>query len=218
MIRTASSASFMPIPTWAPGCRSGRSPTLQAAPSGAVSHNGGTTSASSASWLDAKRRTAPGFTLIELLAVLAIMAIILSIALTSSMDWNRGPAMRAGVLNVRTALDRARQLAATHGAPAVFVCGMLTNNPGSSPQAYYVITSSVYGAIGTTNYLPLGVAFSNTEPLEILFTPGGSGISLAATGEIDRSALVLTETTRGTNGMAATLTVFRATGLVRIEE
>ena len=98
-----------------------------------------------------------GFTLLELITVMAIMMILMGMAMLAFVDWGRGAAMRSALMSVRTALSQARQHAVTYRVPTCILC----TNSASPLRGYYLVTNRTDGIIGTTNYLPEGIAFGD---------------------------------------------------------
>ena len=147
------------------------------------------------------------FSLIELVAVMAIVATMLSIALTASIDWGRGTAMRGAVMNLRAALVMARQCAVTHAESSTFAYG---NSPRSD-NGYFVVRRAAGGNISPTNYLPNGISFRATNANEIVFMADGSGGGPAEwPGDVRQ--IILWENARQALGLTSTVTVFRVTG------
>lgn len=155
-----------------------------------------------------RRSTFPGgFTLVEILAILAIFVILMSIAAASSVHWGRAARIRSSTQKARAALDQARQWAISHGIPTAFA---FANDPALSRGCFFV-SNAVHGTIGYAQYLAAGVVWTNAGG-EIVFRADGTADEPA-----DRQ-IVLVEANKGDRGLAATLTVYRVTGRVRLEE
>jgi len=101
-----------------------------------------------------------GFTMIELLAVLAIMAIVMGVTITSFLQMTRTSGMRAAVLNVKSALVMARQSAITRRVRAEFRYGN-TKTADEQSRGYYVVAEKSGGDLVNTNYLAPGVMFGD---------------------------------------------------------
>ncbi len=97
-----------------------------------------------------------GFTLIELMAVMAIMAILLSISLAAFRSMGSGSGIRASGINFKGAVSQARQYAITKRKRTTL---HYDNFQGLTPRGYYVISNTVDGIMGTTNWLSEGIVF-----------------------------------------------------------
>ena len=144
-----------------------------------------------------------GFTLIELLCVVGIMVLLLSIAVGSSLGWGRASGLSGSVMNIRSSLGLARQLAATHGSNCSFVYGNLP----SPARGYYVVSTNHPSTLmGETNSLPKGFIFDTATEESVTFLPNGSCTAPA-------DVLIAVKETRPSHFLAATVTVSRATGV-----
>ena len=147
------------------------------------------------------------FTLIELLCVVASCAVLLAIALGSTLGWGRASGLRASVLNVRSSLALARQLAVTHSTPVSFVFGNISSPGGvrvimlSQPtiwRAFWAKPTTCRKALSSTQRLGPALTSWRTVPVQ---TPA-------------TQAVVITEIRRF-NYLAATITVSRLTGVAQ---
>ena len=158
-------------------------------------------------WFPAAPGRRRAFTLIEMLCVMAIFAILLSIAAAASVHWGRATRLRSSVRKAASSLDHARQWAVTYRMPTAFAPA----NDAGVLRGCYLITNAGQRVIGVTNYLASGIVWAgNLEP--VVFLPDG-----CADVPGDRQ-FVLSETNKGARNLAVTLTVYRVTGRTRIEE
>jgi prepilin-type N-terminal cleavage/methylation domain-containing protein len=157
-----------------------------------------------------------GFSLVELLFVMAIVTVMLGLALSAASHWDRGTRMRGAVMNMKSGLGKARQLAMTYNWRVVFSYGN-TNALSQSTCAYYVISSTVDGIIGNTNYFPAGVTNCRVGYIEFrsdgTCKEGGDWPEGSSTKD-----LVLSTLNHGTNMLTATIRVFRVTGFAQLQE
>jgi type II secretory pathway pseudopilin PulG len=162
-----------------------------------------------------------GFTLIEILVVLAIMMMMMAMAMFAFVDFGRGAKMRAGALSFRSAFNGARQHAITHRTRTYLFYG----NTPSPMRGYYVVSNAANGVMGSTNFMPVGVVFSNqTESWAFQFKldgscPYDSDDNPATTDWImNQRAVAIVEGGRGTNSLATSVQVFRLTGTIQRNE
>lgn len=164
-------------------------------------------------------RRSSGFSLLELLAVMALMIILLSIALTSSLDWGRSKALRGAVRGTISRLGLARQMAVTHHTTAIFVYG---NDTSVTPSRgyHYIATNETDALVSNTNFLPKGMAYTNNIPLMLEFRADGTGAGESSEWPGGYRDLVICEPTRtnGENCLWATVRVARVTGTARVIE
>jgi len=111
-----------------------------------------------------------GFTLIEMLAVIAIMGLMMAVAVGGFLHWGRNSAMRGAVMNVRAGLGMARQYAITHRVVTDFSFGNSKSEMDVNTGWYTIAATNAL--IGTTNFLPKGIAFTN-DPSEPTMFDGG---------------------------------------------
>jgi len=148
-----------------------------------------------------------GFTLIELIAVIAIMALILGVAVTSMVGIRNGSEMRSAVTTVRSSLSLARQYSVLNREKVYF--SILS-------EQVYVISNCVVGVtngiLGATNSLPPGIKFT-TSPFLVTFNPNG-GADSAITCPITLHEV----TEKAGNTKDVTITVYGLTGLTKTPE
>jgi prepilin-type N-terminal cleavage/methylation domain-containing protein len=154
-----------------------------------------------------------GFTLIEMLAVIAIMGLMMAVTVGGFLHWGRNSAMRGAVMNVRAGLGMARQYAITHRAVTAFSFG---NSRGEMDvdTGWYTITAT-NALIGTTNFLPKGIAFTNDPSQNTMFDGGqisfnfdGSCVGQAVSATTN---IVIMNRHVGLN-LTATTVVYKLTG------
>jgi prepilin-type N-terminal cleavage/methylation domain-containing protein len=176
-------------------------------------------------------RSRRGFTLIEILVVLAIMMIMMGMAMFAFVDWGRGARLRTAVMNFRTAFGHTRQHTVTYRTRTTLWYGnaIPPGAPGGTPpnRGWYAISNATEGLMGTTNYLPEGVVFSNQTGITswaLKFRLDGSCDNDCDddTGTSDWSGnqrkIMLIEAGRGTNSLVHTVQVFRLTGSIQKNE
>lgn len=139
---------------------------------------------------------------------MGLMVFLMGIALGSALGWGRSAGLRASVLNVKSSLALARQLAITHNTRSFFVYG---NSTTPVEAGYYVVTTNDENAvIGETNYLPKGYVFVYTTN-SVQFLSDGA---CAAANDTD----IVVREIRNQRFLAATVTVTRLTGIARSRE
>jgi len=122
-----------------------------------------------------------GFTLIELLTVVAIMAVMMTLATLGFLSMRRGAGMRAALLSVKSSLVQARQFAITRRVRTHFRYGNSEPDSEYGERGYFVLaTNAAGGEIMNTSYLSPGVIFMNevgeelTGTRDIVFKIDGS--------------------------------------------
>ena len=159
------------------------------------------------------RERRQGFTLLELLVVMAIMAVILSLAVAAFRDMGRGAGMRGGVMQFKSTLSLARTTAITKRSVSGVVYG---NQPDG--RAFYYVTNANDGVIGTKTRLPNGIMFRhptyglNEFTNSVSFKITGVGLGMG----ISNSVITISEAV--TNGMQAVLIINSMTGRVRTQK
>ena len=158
------------------------------------------------------RTSRGGFTLIELLAVLAIMMFMMGLAIGAFQGYGRHAAITSSVLQMKSSLSLARQLAITKRRRTTFVFGNTQEERGY----YYLTTNEVAsGLIGDTNYLNQGIFFDlsvpNTYTNPITFKLDGA----CSFGAAPRS-ISMRERGTGTNRASAILQIYPLTGRVKV--
>jgi prepilin-type N-terminal cleavage/methylation domain-containing protein len=113
------------------------------------------------------------FTLIEMLTVMAIMMVMMAFAMVNFLQWGRGAAIRGAVMNVKSSLVCARQWAITHRTKTDFVYGNCAS-PSGGWNGYYLLSNVVDGVVGSTNYLPKQVVFTNADVVTNRFLMDGT--------------------------------------------
>jgi len=140
---------------------------------------------------------------------MGIMMLLLAIALGSALGWGRSSGLRASVLNVKSSLALARQLAVTHSIPASFAFG---NSSTPVDGGYYVVTTNALtGGLGETNYLPKGFIFDTSTWSRVDFMADGACSSAG-------DPVIVIREIRGAHHLATTVTVARMTGVARTME
>jgi prepilin-type N-terminal cleavage/methylation domain-containing protein len=118
------------------------------------------------------------FTLIELLAVMAIMALMMTIAVASFYDWGKHSAMRGSLFGAKSCVAHARQFAVTHRMKTTWFWTNITE--GADLVGAYLVTTNwpldapLEHLISQTNYLATGIIFSNSSANNITFGIDGS--------------------------------------------
>ena len=146
-----------------------------------------------------------GFTLVELMAVMVIMAIMMTIAITAWIDIGRGAAMRGAVLDVRSGIEATRQYAVTRRVHTTFTY-FNTGNPQRG--TFVAMTNGVL--VGTTNYLENGIVFTNPATDTLVFKFDGRCNGLAP------RSITLVERDRNVNAFTNVLSVFPLTGRCKV--
>ena len=152
-----------------------------------------------------------GFTTIELLCVMAVAAILLGIALASSIHWGRGTAVRAAVSGTRSSLGLARRWAVTHRTGTDWHCG----NSAAGDRGFCVIRPGSAGMLGNTNFLPSGILFSTGSTGTITFTSDGSCFTSNSAWSGDTMEIVLADRELPGGISASTVILYRVTGYCR---
>jgi len=160
-----------------------------------------------------------GFSLLELLAVTALMIILITIAITSQLDWGRSKALQGAVKSTKSYLGLARQMAITKHTATFFVYG---NDTSVTPSRgyHYLATNDTGSPVSSTNFLPKGMAYSNSSELALGFLADGVGSGESSTWPGGYRDVVVYEPDRAAaeTCLQATVRVARTTGIARIIE
>jgi prepilin-type N-terminal cleavage/methylation domain-containing protein len=162
------------------------------------------------------RKQSHGFTLIELLAVMGIMVLMMALSMGAFMDWTRNSGMKGCVLNIKSTLNGARQLAITRRVRTTVYYG---NSKGIPAVGYYYASNRLEGVIGQTNWLARGVQFDLAPPnysRPITFNFDGS-----CTNEVGALPLTIRIVEAGRGGSASTLwsdlQIYPLTGRIKLK-
>lgn len=144
-----------------------------------------------------------GFTLVELLMVVAIMGILLGAGTFAFNSMGDEARMRNATMQVRTALNLARQWAITHRQDTYL--NIVTN--GFTVEAVSAVSTN-RETIGSPQFLPPGIVFTNVT--SIGFRPTGALVGSGASGN---TTIYL----RATAGAVSpvTITIYPLTGMTR---
>ncbi len=115
-----------------------------------------------------KRKRSRGFTLLELLAVMSIMAMLTTLAVTSYFSAIRGMTRRSAVKHFANSLILARQRACLEGVRvSVMVFNEITGYDGSDPTVVpsYVVCKEV----GKISFISQGKLIDEFAPLDKMF-------------------------------------------------
>lgn len=151
--------------------------------------------------LNVRVHAVSAFTLIELVSVISIMLLLLGLAVTASIGWGRGAAMRTSHKMVLSSLSSARQQAIAGGKTVDFSC---TNRIGSDRGRYVLFDKE--GDLGNTNSLARGIVFASNTQLRVRFRSDGTCFSSSTNRTID---IILEESS---GPLSATIKVYTATG------
>lgn len=126
-----------------------------------------------------KQKSKHGFSLMELLAVMAIMGILSTMAITGYFSAVRGMARRRAVSNLVAALSQARQRACIDGTRTALVCYNEKSDATSSDLKTVSPTYVVCKALGRVTSIASGKIGDEFTPLDKIFglTPPASGTS-----------------------------------------
>ena len=126
-----------------------------------------------------KKKNKHGFSLMELLAVMAIMGILSTMAITGYFSAVRGMARRRAVSNLVAALSQARQRACIDGTRTALVCYNVKSDANSTDLKTVSPTYVVCKALGRVTSIASGKIGDEFTPLDKIFglTPPPSGAS-----------------------------------------
>ena len=165
--------------------------------------------------------TRGGFTLLELLTVMAIMALMLSLAMMAFNDMGRGSGFRGATLEFKSALSLARQHAITQRSHSGVVYG--NNDEG---RGFYYMTNAHLGTVGTTNFLVLGIQLASQDGPDSWETgPFQARVEFRIDGGCDTTVgywnsqrrMIRILETGGENTMSNTFKVYAMTGRAKVE-
>ena len=108
------------------------------------------------------KRCRNGFTLIEMLAVLAIIAIILSLAIPKFGNITRTMKLRSAADNLAGILESASQYAITNGQKCRVIFPLNTGNTDLDCRAYKMYDPEIAKTIGKWEFLPKGATIDKS--------------------------------------------------------
>jgi Tfp pilus assembly protein FimT len=158
-----------------------------------------------------------GFTLIELLSVMGIMVLMMALTMGAFIDWTRNSGMKGCVLNIKSTLNGARQLAITKRVRTTVYYG---NSKGLPAVGYYYASNTLEGIIGQTNWLARGVQFdlkapNYSKPITFKFDGSCTNDSGAVPGIIIR--IVETGRAGAVSELSSELQIYPLTGRVKLK-
>lgn len=160
-------------------------------------------------------RRRAGFTLLEIVIVAAVVILLLSIALTASVDWGRQTAARTSLDAIETGLAAARQLAVTGGEGTTFTYAN-TNIPPSSRGFFQIRNAD--GPLAETAFLANGIVFTGNTNGVIAFRCDGSARATVGSWTNGIGYLTIGEAARGSAGINRTIKIWRHTGVTEVLE
>lgn len=143
-----------------------------------------------------KKKNKLGFSLMELLAVMAIMGILSTLAVTGYFSAVRSMARRRAVSNLMAALMQARQRACIDGTRTSLVCYNVKSEATSTDLKTITPTYVVCKALGRVTSIAGGKIGDEFTPLDTIFNMGDSNFgsrrlyNLSRTGWTDVTAFV----------------------------
>lgn len=144
-----------------------------------------------------------GFTLIEMLAVMAIIAIILSLALPTFGPMIRTLKLKTAAENLANVLESARQYAITSGVDCYVVFPTTTGDTDMDYKAYKIYKPDTNTTIGKWEFLPNSIMIDSNCTF-ITSPPSPNTITINFPEDTDTSQQAVTYIDFKPNG-AATL-------------